>query len=224
MPADHAATHELLARHYLVLSLAVSVGVLQIAVSASGLRGLWLVDSPQVTRWLGALIVTAAAALFVLAPLRVAGPWAAGSVEADSATREWGRAAWSELAGAYNVNDIHGGLSGADQAMWFPAGAVAALALTLAWGAFKARLWRLRASNQQRSRGGTTGPEGPNGRDGTVDADGLGGLDDRTYPSVLRRSFGVFAASWRDDLAREFDPARHRYGVPARLVSRWRRK
>lgn len=212
MPADHAATHELLTRHYLILALAVSVGVLQIAASVSGLRVLWLVDSPRGTRWLGILIVMAAVALFVLAPVRVEGPWAAGSVEADSSTRQWGRASWSELAGAYNINDIHGGLSGSDQAMWFPAGFAAALALTLAGGAVRSLIRRGCARGTQR------------GRDRPDGLDGLDGLVSRPYPSVLRRSFALFAASWRDDLTQEFDPARHRFGIPARLVSSWRRK
>ncbi len=209
MPADHAATHELLTRHYLILALAVSVGVLQIAASVSGLRGLWLVDSRRGTRWLGVLIVIAAVALFVLAPVRVEGPWAAGSVEADSSTRQWGRASWSELAGAYNINDADGGLSGSGQALWFPAGVVAALALTLAGGTVRSLVRRAGARGKQR------------GRDGP---DGLDGLAACTYPSVLRRSFALFAASWRDDLTREFDPARHPFRIPARLVSTWSRK
>ena len=209
MPADHAATHELFTRHYLILALAVSVGVLQIAASLSGLRGLWLVDSPRGTRWLGILIVIAAVALFVLAPVRVEGPWAAGSVKADSSPRQWGRASWSELAGAYNINDIHGGLSGSDQAMWFPAGMVAALALTLAGGGVRSRL---------RQAGAGDRPDGRNG------PDGLDGLATHAYPSVLRRSLVFIASSWRDDLRREFDASRYRYGVPARLASVWRRK
>lgn len=209
MPADPAATHELLTHHYLVLALAVSVGVLQIAVSLSGLRGLWLVDSPRGTRWLGILVVIAAVALFVLAPVRVEGPWAAGSVEADSSTRQWGRASWGELAGAYNINDADGGLSGSGQALWFPAGMFAALALTLAGGTVRSLIRRAGARGKQR------GCDGP---------DGLDGLAACTYPSVLRRSLALFAASWRDDLRREFDASRHRYGVLARLASVWRRK
>jgi hypothetical protein len=218
MHADHAATHELLTRHYLIFVLAVNVGVLQIATSVSGLRSLWLVDSSRWTRWLGILIVIAAVVIFMLAPVRVEGPWAARSVEADSSTRQWGRAAWGELAGAYNINDEDGGLSGADQATWFPAAFAAALALTLVGGAVRSLLRGMGARGQPRGRGARDGSYGSDG------PDGLEGLADCAYPSVLRRSSALFAASWRDDLTREFDPARHRFGVPARLASSWRRK
>ncbi len=207
---DPDLAHDLMARHYVLLAFGVSVGALQVAASVSGLRGLWFVGSVAATRLLGAGTIVASTALFLLAPVWVDGPWAAGSVDADSATRTWGRASWQELAGAYNINDIHGGLSGTAQATYFPMAIAAALLVTLLVGG--ARSWVSRRQTLQRP-GAATAP-----------GDGLDGLATGAYPGALTRSWRVFRAQWRQDFGREFDPLRHRYGIPARLASFWTRR
>jgi len=204
VPWTPVDAYAVIARHYLWLSLGASLGVLQFVAGLAGLRGMRLLPSARVSRWLGLLLIAASVALFLLAPLWVEGPWAAGSVEADSATRQWGKAAWGELAGAYNVNDIQGGVSGTAQAIWFPIGFVAALALCLVAGALRA------------------GPRGPAaGDDGTMD--GLDGLKTHGYQAVLPGSWAVFTRELRSEITREFDSERHRYGLPARIARLWRR-
>ena len=174
----------------------------------AGLRGMRLVSSARASRWLGVFLIGASVALFLLAPLWTEGPWAAGSVEADSSTRLWGRASWSELAGAYNVNDIQGGVSGTAQAIWFPIGVVTALALCLLAGALRERWARSR---------------GPAAVEGET-LDGLDGLKTHGYQSVLPGSWAVFRREFRVEVAREFDAERHRYGLPARIARLWRRR
>ena len=199
-PSD---AYAVITRHYLLLSFGGSLGVLQIAAGLAGLRGIWLLPSAVATRWLGLAIITASVALFLIAPVWVEGPWAAGSAEADSATRQWGKAAWSELAGAYNVNDIHGGVSGTEQAVWFPMGFAMALAICLVSGALRAK-----------RRGPAGDAETP---------DGLDGLKTHGYQSVLPRSWAVFRRELQSEIGREFDGRRHRYGLPARIARLWRR-
>ena len=201
MFVDQAAAHEIITRHYVLLAFALSLGAVQVAVSVSGLRGLWLLPSAKATRWLGICLSAASVALFFLAPVWVEGPWASGSVGADSSTRGWGTASWGELAGAYNINDVDGGLSGTAQAIWFPAGFAGALLLTLAVGSVFARL--------RRPAGRSAGPE-----------DGLEGLRTRGYPAVLGRSLAALRATGFSEAKAEFDRFRYPYGLLPFLLSK----
>lgn len=129
----------LVVRDYLVMAYLGALGVIQIAAARSGLAGLWFIPSRKATRTLGAFMIAAGIAFFFLAPLWTAGPW--GSVPggrivigAEGEPVPWGKASYRDLPQARNINDINGGLSGSSQALWFAAGAGAAIATTYALG------------------------------------------------------------------------------------------
>ncbi len=193
MNTDPDVVWELFAGHYFMFAFLASLGVLQVAVSNVGTRGLWLTPHAGMTRWLGIAFVLTGIAVFFLQPLWVDGPWAAGSVEADSLTRSWGKASWSELAGARNVNDIHGGLDGIKQAMWFSLGAIAAFAVSAVVGTLSVNIF---ASAENSRDGDQTDSE----------ANGLAGLESRSYIENLPGSFANFRADiggvWRSGLVK----------------------
>lgn len=174
--------------HYFLFAFLSSLGTLQIAVTNSEIRGLWLTPYRRVTRWLGFMCIVTSIIVFFGQPLFVDGPWAAGSVQADSSTREWGTASWDDLAGARNINDIHGGLDGVDQAIWFSLAAISAFVVSVVFGAISVKA-------------------GANLKEFNVDAkscksDGLTGLVHRSYFSNLPISIRQFHENlrnfWRD--------------------------
>ena len=141
MTPDPSDVQALFARHYFYFALLATLGALQIAVSIGGYRGMWLIPGRLSTRFFGVALIIAGVALFFMLPLWVDGPWAAGSVEADSSTRLWGKADWGDLGAARNVNDVDGGLSGTGQATWFPLSALIAGIVSLAAGTLNRRLF-----------------------------------------------------------------------------------
>ena len=184
MPLAYATTAaaRVLEHHYLLLAFLAGLGTIQITASFGGYRGLWLVPHRMITRYLGVVSVLGGFALFLLLPLWTSGPWQHGSVRPDSAVRQWGKAGWSDLPRANNVNDINGGLSGTQQAIWFPGGVAAAFVVSLAAGAVSARL---------AGRGGEDS--------GVEDEDGLGLMKRLDYLRALRRSWSTFRANWSTD-------------------------
>jgi len=188
---DPDVVRDLFASHYFLFAFLASLGTLQFVVSNSGTRGLWLTPYAVMTRWLGVGLIIVAIALFFLQPLWVDGPWAAGSVEADSLTREWGKASWDELAGARNVNDIDGGLDGVKQAIWFSLAAISAFAVSAIFGTLSVKI---NVIGEQRSAD-VLQPE---------NADGLAGLANRSYLSNLPDSFRNFKSDiggvWRNGI------------------------
>ncbi len=189
MNTDLGLVRDLFAGHYFLFAFLTSLGTIQIAVSNAGTRGLWLTPNATMTRWLGIGLIITAIAIFFAQPLWVDGPWAAGSVEADSLTRDWGKASWAELAGARNVNDIHGGLDGVKQTGWFSLAAVTAFAVSAIAGTLSIRILN---TGQPKS-----------GDDQELDvADGLAGLANRSYLSNQSESWRNFRADigehWRE--------------------------
>ena len=178
-----AAAARVLESHYLLLAFLSGLGTIQIAASLGGYRGLWLIPHRIATRWLGIVFLVGGFGLFLLLPLWTNGPWMHGSVQPNSADRHWGKAGWSDLPRANNVNDINGGLSGTQQAIWFPGGVAAAFLLSVLAGAVGTRL---------------TG----RGDDATVDdnEDGLDLLKRLDYIRALRRSLSTFRATWPAEL------------------------
>jgi len=122
------------------------------------------------------VLILAGAALFFLLPLWTDGPWKAGTVEADSATREWGRAEWGDLGAARNVNDINGGLAGTGQATWFPLGAAIAVIVSIAAGMANRKLFPGAFANPIKSD----------------DIDGLQAVDEHGFSEGLKRSWRRF--------------------------------
>ena len=126
------ATRDLLTSHYLLTAFVASIGVIQLAAASANLRGLWFLPNPKLTYALGGVLIIGAFMWFIFAPLIVEGPWGNGPRSAESLSRDWGQSSFRELGAARNVNDINGGLAGNAQATLFPAGAMAAVLLTLA--------------------------------------------------------------------------------------------
>ena len=186
MSVNPSDVRNLFESHYFLFAFLSSLGTLQIAVTSSGIRGLWLTPYRRVTRWLGFVCIITGVLVFFGQPLFIDGPWAAGSVQAESTTREWGTASWDELAGARNVNDIHGGLDGVVQAIWFSLAAISAFAVSVVFGALSVK------ADTKESR-----------FDGKLDdIDGLTGLLHRSYFSNLPISIRNFRLEsrkfWRD--------------------------
>ena len=176
MNFDPADVQALFARHYFYFAALASLGALQIGVSIGGHRAMWLIPHRMTTRIFGVALIVAGAALFFLMPLWVEGPWKAGSVESDSATREWGLAEWGDLGAARNMNDIDGGLSGTGQATWFPLGAAIAVILSIGAGMVNRKLFPGAFSEPVKSE----------------DIDGLQAADELGFPEGLRHSWRRF--------------------------------
>jgi hypothetical protein len=182
---DPSVVRALFASHYFLLAFLASLGTLQIAVANAGTRGLWMTPHAGMTRLLGIALVLTAIAVFFLQPLWVDGPWAAGSVQADSLSRDWGTASWYEIAGARNVNDIHGGLDGVKQAFWFSLAAISAFLVSAIAGTVTMNV--IAFTEEQAGE--------------TLSPDGLEGLVHRSYFSNLPISFRNFKSEivevWR---------------------------
>lgn len=191
MSTDVETVRDVFASHYFLFAFLASLGTLQIAVANSGTRGLWLTPHRLVTRWLGVALIFTGIAIFFLQPLWIEGPWAGGSVEADSISREWGQATWSELAAARNVNDIHGGLDGTKQAIWFPLAAILAFVVSAMIGALNIMILNRGELDRSETR------SSPN-------EDGLAGLEKHSYFATLPISLRKFRADiggvWRTGL------------------------
>jgi hypothetical protein len=190
---DPMVVRDLFAGHYFLFAFLASLGTLQIAVSNAGTRGLWLTPHAAMTRLLGIALILTAIAVFFLQPLWVDGPWAAGSVEADSLSRDWGKASWDELAGARNVNDIHGGLDGVKQTGWFSLAATLALAVSAIVGTVSVKILNVADKSSDVD---VTDPN----------VGGLEGLKNRSYfanlPSSLRNFRNDIGGLWRDELGK----------------------
>lgn len=208
MTPDPADVQALFARHYFYFALLATLGALQIAVSIGGYRGMWLVPGRLSTRFTGVALIVAGTALFFLLPLWVDGPWAAGSVEADSSTRLWGKADWGDLGAARNVNDVDGGLSGTGQATWFPLSALIAGIVSIAVGTLNRKLFPGRM---------TADAARSDAVDGEVD--GIERLTNDSYPSALKASWARF----RHDLPADAAALLHRADRWSISVQVWER-
>lgn len=205
---DPSEVQALFARHYFYFALLASLGTLQIAVSIGGYRGMWLLPGRLLTRSAGVVLIIAGIALFFLFPLWSDGPWATGSVEADSATRLWGKAEWGDLGAARNVNDVDGGLSGTGQATWFPLGALIAGIVSVAAGAVNRRLFPDRMAQP--------------GSIDSSDADGIDLLVTGSYFSALAASWSRFRRDLRIDATHLLARA-DRWSITVQIWERLRR-
>lgn len=190
MDTDPTVVRDLMVVHYVLFAFISSLGTLQISATLSGAQGLWLTPHRLTTRALGILLIITAFVVFFTQPLWVEGPWAAGSVEADSVNRKWGVTSWKELAGARNINDIHGGLDGVQQAIWFPVAVALAFVVSALAGALNVKIL---ATNTD------TGKKTPE------KMDGISGLSCRSYFTNLLYSWRIFrseaADEWSEGLA-----------------------
>lgn len=173
----------LVVRDYVVMAYLGSLGAYQIATSISGLAGLWFIRNRAATKTLGICLVIAGIGYFFLAPLWTAGPW--GSIPggrvvigAGGHPVPWGKASYRDLPQARNINDVNGGLSGSSQALWFAAGAGAAIATTYALGSIV----------NFRSNSPTGGP-----------SEGIEALKGAAFHRALGRSLRYWRGNWRSE-------------------------
>ncbi len=200
----------LMVRDYLVLAFLVSLGALQIAVSISGIRGLWLTPNRVVTQSVGVLLIAVGIGFYIFSPLWVDGPWAAGSVvDGTSADRLWGTAALEEISAARNVNDVHGGMAGTAYAVFFVLAAVMATIFAAVVGALNVRI--LNPSSSRRGLGGGRN-ETPGGLDTLKQTDAI---------STLSESLRVLHRTGRADV-NEYMLAAHRWSIPSIVRRMWR--
>jgi hypothetical protein len=117
MTMDRLAVLLMFAWQYLLMAFLCCLGIVQLAAARSGRRRLWLAKRRCMTTVAGAGLLIGGMAFFYLIPLVVAGP-----SDPVTGTASWARATLETLAGARNINDTAGGLSGHWQALWFCTG------------------------------------------------------------------------------------------------------
>lgn len=184
MNTDPIVVRDLMVAHYVLFAFISSLGTLQFSATLSDARGLWLTPHRLTTRALGILLMVTAFVIFFAQPLWVEGPWAAGSVEADSVSRTWGTTSWSELAGARNVNDVHGGLDGVQQAIWFPVAVALAFVVSALVGALNIKILTANEDMDKKT---------------LEKKDGIAGLSCRSYITNLFYSWRIFRSEVADD-------------------------
>ncbi|MCY4475441.1 MAG: hypothetical protein OXC83_08420 [Chloroflexi bacterium] len=218
-PIESAAS--LMVRDYLILAFLVSLGALQIAVSISGIRGLWVLPHRNLTRAFGILLVSVGITTYILSPLWIEGPWAAGSVaDGTSDGREWGTATINEISAARNINDIHGGMAGTAYAIVFMLSAVLATAFAAIVGALNVRIWNPTSS---RSGSEASHADPPSFRRG-LGGGHIDGLDALKQTDAI----STFASSSRNLLrtvkadANEHMLTTHSWSIPSLIIRMWR--
>ncbi len=203
MSYDIDAVAAMMGRDYLLFAFLVNLGVLQIATTISGARGLWLLPWRRPALYLGVSLVAVGVMVFVLSPMWNEGPWAAGSVvDGTSEGREWGKATLSDITNARNLNDIHGGLDGNDYARLFPLSALLAFIVCATVGGISIVIKRPKSSRKK-------------------DADGLDALGHDHYLAALAVSFSVMKRTMRKDID-SFMSEAPRWSVPKWIERRWR--
>ncbi len=196
-------------RDYLIAMYVATLGVVQIGASYGGLRGMLFLPSPRAARRLGACMVAVAFVYFFTVPLWAEGPWgpevtqaAAGVIGRDGLSVEWGTAAWGDLGGARNLNDVDGGFSGGSQGIWFPLAAGLALISTfLISSVINRRLREIDYSNSIFR--------------------GVELLKSASWAAAVRPSLAAARADWRRIVRGEFD-GEHEWGGIRMIVNRWR--
>ena len=209
----------LMARDYLILAFLVSLGSLQIAVSISRIRGLWIIPNRILTRVLGIALIIFGIALYILSPLWIEGPWAAGSVtDGTSIDRDWGTADLGELSAARNLNDIHGGMAGTAYAVYFIFSAVLATIFAAAIATINNRLFPnprvspIHGGNVRQDKGGPTRSEPTDGLDALKHSDAI---------STLSTSLRNLRRTGLDDARQQMQSA-HRWSIPSMIERMWR--
>ena len=186
------ATRDLFTNHYLLTAFVASIGVIQLAAVSARLRGLWFLPNLKLTYALGGVLIIGAFIWFIFTPLLVEGPWGHAPRSAESHSRDWGQSSFRELGAARNVNDIDGGLAGNAQATLFPAGATAAMLITLA----VTSLINLRLSGRQ-GRG----------------YDGVEALKTEAYARSVPSALQYWRSTAVKEISRQFGTGVHKGGL-----------
>ncbi len=192
-PIESAAA--VMVRDYIILAFLVSLGALQIATSISEIRGLWIIPHKLTTRILGIILISLGIAYYLLSPLYLEGPWAAGSViDGTSENRAWGTASLDEISGARNLNDIHGGMAGTAYAVYFVLSAVLATIIAAAIAGIRHRYLGPRIAH--------------------TSADGLDALKQSDPLTTLSTSLSNLRRGLQLDLERMMQST-HRWSIPS---------
>ena len=206
----------LMVRDYLILAFLVSLGALQISVSISGIRGLWVLPHRNLTRAFGILLIILGLGYYLLSPLWIEGPWAAGSVvDGTSENRIWGTASIDEISGARNLNDIHGGMAGTAYAVFFVLSAVLATLFAAVIGTINTRLF----SSPSRSEGDAWSEAITQGVPEPID--GLDALKTTDPLTTLKSSLRNLRDTGANDVRNQFQSA-HRWSIPSLIGRMWR--
>lgn len=225
MSDEIEAAAALMVRDYIVFAFLVCLGALQISVSISGMRGLWLLPNRAFTRALGILLIVIGLAFYIFSPMWVEGPWSAGSViDGTSENRIWGTAALDEISAARNLNDIHGGMAGTAYASFFILSAVLATLFAAVIGTINTRLFPSPSRSERnvdtsspiskgRYRGVSQEVHEPN--------EGLDVLKHSDAISTLSSSLRNFRKTGKADI-RNYLQSAHSWSIPA-LIGRIQR-
>lgn len=195
-------------RDYMLLAFMVSLGTLQTATTISGARGLWLLPWKLPTRLLGMTLIAVGILIFIISPIWIQGPWAAGSViHGTSEGREWGTATMSEVVNARTLNDIHGGLDGNDYARLFPLSALLAFIASALAGTINMKFTT--SSHTQKDSS-------------TINAEGLDALAFYDYPRALAISLRKLRPTIKTDFQQLMSQA-PKWSLPKIIEKGWRR-
>ena len=215
----------MMVRDYLILAFLVSLGALQIAVTISGIRGLWLIPNRTLTRSLGIVLIAIGFAYYIFSPIWIEGPWAAGSVvDGTSENRQLGTAALSEVSGARNLNDIHGGMAGTAYAVYFVLSAVLATIFAAIIGTINLRKFPSPSRSEGDAANSSPFSKGryrgvPQGE--PEPADGLDALKINDPITTLKSSLSNLRKNASKDVRTELRSA-HQWSIPS-MIGRMRR-
>ena len=145
-------------------------------------------------------------------------------IDGTSENRQWGTAALSEISGARNLNDIHGGMAGTAYAVYFVFSAVLATLFAAIIGTINIRLspspLRSEADaaissplSKGRYRGVSHGVPEP--------TDGLDSLTNSDAFTTLSISLRELRDTGREDVRNEMRAA-HRWSIPSMIGRVWR--
>ena len=114
------------------------LGVLQISVSRSGIKGLWLTKSGFVNRCLGVILIVLGPIYFFVLPIFTFDFSCFGNAVISCFSKTMST---DEIGFVRNINDFDGGLAGAQQAFWFSLAALLSICVSAVSGAFVTRFY-----------------------------------------------------------------------------------
>ena len=121
------------------------LGVLQISVSRSGIKGLWLTKSGFVNRCLGVILIVLGPIYFFVLPIFTFDFSCFGNAVISCFSKTM---SMDEIGFVRNVNDLDGGLAGAQQAFWFSLAALLSICVSAVSGAFVTRSYSSKLNDE----------------------------------------------------------------------------
>ena len=121
------------------------LGVLQISVTRSGIKGLWLTKSGFVNRCLAVILIVIGPTYFFVQPIFGfdISCFGNGVIGCFSKTLNM-----DEIGFARNINEFDGGIAGAQQAIWFSLAALLSICVSAVSGAFVTGLHSSKLNNE----------------------------------------------------------------------------